>query len=231
MTYPRAWTRRRLIAATAGVGLSALAAPALADERQALVERAKLAVDSLREEANFRDGIASLLSRAHGAFVMPNKLRAGFFLGAEGGKGLLLAREQDGTWSAPAFYNYGSGSIGLQFGLSWSEVLLIILTRGGLEQFVEGQVKLGADLSLAVGPVGASIGGGTTLNLDADIVVYARTEGLFAGGAIEGTVISARDDDNTGYYGPDATARAIVMERRFDAAATYPLRQALGGVR
>jgi len=234
MTDPETqfFTRRHLLV---GGGASALAslAPthAFADDRQALVERSKLTVDAMRDHPNFKQPINDLLNRATGAFIMPNRLRAGFILGAEGGAGLLLGREPDGSWSAPAFYSYGSGSIGLQIGISWSEVLIIILTNGGMERFLRDNVKLGVDASIAVGPVGAGLSGASTLNLNADMVAYARSEGLFAGGSLEGTVISPRQDDNDAYYGPGATPRAIVLDRRFDAGATTPLRLALGGIR
>ena len=222
------FSRRLLL----GGGLATLiSAPAFADERQALVERAKLTVDAMREHPNFRQPINDFLNRAVGVFIMPNRLKAGFILGAEGGSGLLLGREPDGSWSAPAFYYYGSGSIGLQIGISWSEVLLIILTKGGMERLLSDQVKLGVDASIAVGPVGAGLSGGATRNLDADMVAYARSEGLFAGGSLEGTVIRPRQEDNESYYGPGATPRAIVLDRRFDAGATTPLRQSLGGIR
>jgi len=226
---PKTQLSRRLFL---GAGLTALTPSlAFADDRQALVERCKLTVDSMRDHPNFKQPINDLLNRATGAFIMPNRLRAGFVLGAEGGAGLLLGRESDGSWSAPAFYTYGSGSIGLQIGISWSEVLLIVLTKGGMERLLRDQVKLGAAASIAVGPIGVGLSGGSTSNLDADMVAYARSEGLFAGGALEGTVLRPRQDDNEAYYGPGATPRAIVLDRRFDAGATTPLRLALGGVR
>lgn len=229
---PMSFTRRRLMLGASLAALPTLASTrAFADERQALVDRCKLTVDAMRDHPNFKQPINDLLNRATGAFVMPNRLRAGFVLGAEGGAGLLLGREPDGSWSAPAFYSYGSGSVGLQIGISWSEVLIIILTTGGMERFLRDQVKLGVDASIAVGPVGAGLSGASTLNLNADMVAYARSEGLFAGGALEGTVIRPRQDDNDAYYGPGATPRAIVLDRRFDAGATTPLRQALGGIR
>ncbi len=234
MTDPRkAIVARRQVILGAGVVLAAAAAPsiAFADDRQALVDRAKLTVDSMRDHLNFKQPINDLLNRATGAFIMPNRLRAGFVVGAEGGAGVLLGREPDGTWSAPAFYTYGSGSVGLQIGISWSEVLIIILTKGGMERLLQDQVKLGIDASLAFGPEGVGLSGGMTRNLDADMVAYARSEGVFAGGALEGTILRPRQDDNEAYYGPGATPRAIVLERRFDAGATTPLRQALGGIR
>jgi lipid-binding SYLF domain-containing protein len=234
MTDPKApLASRRRILAGAGLALlpTLLPSKAFADDRQALIDRAKLTVDSLRDHPNFKKDINELLDRATGAFIMPNRLRAGFVLGAEGGAGVLLGRESDGSWSAPAFYTYGSGSVGLQIGISWSEVLIIILTKGGLERFVQDQFKLGVDGSIAFGPEGAGLSGGMTRNLRVDMVAYARTEGAFMGGALEGTVLRPRREDNEAYYGPGATPRAIVLDRTFDAGATTALRQALGGIR
>lgn len=215
--------------AAAAVLLLSLVAPAAANDQQEIVDRAKITVDLLRNEANFTKPIEDLLRRAKGVLIVPNLFRAGFVLGGEGGTGVLLVKDQDGSWSSPAFYGLGSGSIGLQIGAQSAEVMFIILTDGGLQKIMNNSVKVGADLSLAIGPIGAGIEGSTTMNLQADVVAYSKAVGLFGGVSIEGTVISVREEWNRAYYGEGATARSIVIDRRFDNPGSGALRFSLAG--
>jgi lipid-binding SYLF domain-containing protein len=207
--------------------LLALSGTARASDQQEIVDRAKVTVDVLRAESNFSQPIADLLRRAKGVLVVPNLFRAGFILGGEGGTGVLLVKGTDGSWSSPAFYGLGSGSIGLQIGAQSAEVMFIILTDGGLQKIMNNSVKVGADVSIAIGPVGAGIEGSTTANLRADIVAYSKAMGLFGGLSIEGTIISVREEWNRAYYGDGATARSIVIDRRFDSPGAGGLRFAL----
>lgn len=208
--------------------LFGLAHPARASDQQEIVDRAKVTVDLLRSEANFSQHISSLLQRARGVLIVPNLFRAGFVLGGEGGTGVLLVKGSDGSWSSPAFYGMGSGSVGLQIGVQSAEVMFIILTDGGLEKIMNNSVKVGADLSLAIGPVGAGLEGSTTANLRADIVAYSKAVGLFGGVSVEGSILTVREEWNRAYYGDGATARAIVIERRFDNPGSGALRFSLG---
>jgi lipid-binding SYLF domain-containing protein len=131
---------------------------------------------------------------------------------------VLCARGADGGWSAPAFYSIGSGSIGLQAGYEKSEVIFLVMTDKGLEQILKSQFKLGADASVAVGPKGGGIEAATTLAAGADIYSFARAKGAFLGASFEGSVISSRESRNKAYYGKPATARDIVVNRKFSSA-------------
>jgi len=211
------------------MALIALALPprAFANDQQELVDRAKLTVDRLRHDANLGKGVDDMLGRAKAVLIVPSLWRAGFFLGGSGGSGVLVAKGTDGSWSAPAFYGVGGGSIGFQIGAEMQELLLIILTDGGLNKVMDNQVKIGADLTFALGPVGAGLGGATTPNFGADMVAYSTSIGLYGGLNLEGGLIAVREEANRAYYGEGATAREIVFNRRFDNPGAADLRAAL----
>jgi lipid-binding SYLF domain-containing protein len=198
-----------------------------ADDPQELVDRAKVTVDRLRHDSNLGHPVDDLLGRAKGVLIVPALWRAGFFLGGSGGSGVLLAKGADGTWSAPAFYGIGGGSIGFQIGAEMQELMLIILTDGGLQKIMDNQVKIGGDVTFALGPVGAGVGGATTPNFGADMVAYSTSIGLYGGLNLEGGLIAVREEQNRAYYGEGATTREIVFNRRFDNPAAGLLRAAL----
>lgn len=212
------------------LGIMALTRPALANDQQELVDRAKITVDSLRNEENMKEPINSLLARAKGVMIFPNLFKAGFILGGEGGSGVLLIKGSDGSWSSPAFFGMGSGSIGLQIGAQSSEVMFIIMTDGGLRKILNNSMKLGADAGVAVGPIGAGIEAATTVNLRQDIYAYSKASGLYGGGTFEGSVLSPREEWNRAYYGNGATTRAITVDRQFENASANALKAALASV-
>lgn len=205
-----------------------IAAPAsAASDQQELVDRGKLVIDRLRRDDNMGKGVNSMLGRAKAVLIVPNLWRAGFFFGGSGGSAMLVAKGADGSWSAPAFYGIGGGSFGLQIGAEMQELLLFVLTDGGLAKLMDNQVKIGADLTFALGPIGAGLGGATTPNFGADLVAYSSSIGLYGGLNLEGGLIAVREEWNRGYYGDGATSREILFNRRFDNPGTADLRRAL----
>jgi SH3 domain-containing YSC84-like protein 1 len=202
-------------------------APAFASEQQELVDRGKLVVDRLRHDANLGKRVGDMLNRSKAVLIVPNLWRAGFFFGGSGGSGLLVAKGADGSWSAPAFYGVGGGSFGLQIGAEMQELMLFVLTDGGLAKLMDNQVKIGADLTFAVGPVGAGMGGATTPNFGADLVAISSSIGLYGGLNLEGGLIAVREEWNRAYYGEGATSREIIFNRRFDNPGAADLRGAL----
>jgi lipid-binding SYLF domain-containing protein len=209
-----------------------LALPGLARaqaEQQALVDRATLAVQELLTDgdpAAVRD-LRSMLRRARAVMVCPRVFRAGFIFGGEGGACVLVARDGAGSWSSPAFYGLGSGSFGLQIGVQDAQVLMLIMNDRALGAVMDSQFKLGADASVAVATVGAGIEGSTTAAVGADIVTFARSRGLFAGLALEGSIMSARSESNQTYYGRSVGARQIVIDMAVHNPGADPLRGAL----
>jgi SH3 domain-containing YSC84-like protein 1 len=205
-------------------------APVLAaGEEQALVDRARTTLDSMKADPNMAD-FRNLLSRARGVLVVPQLVRAGFFFGAEGGEGVLLGRDARGQWSYPAFYTVAAGSFGLQIGAEMSEVVLLVMTDGGMQRLMEDKVTLGGDLSVAVGPVGAGVEARTTTNVGADIYAFARSKGIFGGLTVKGGGVIPANDANAAYYGRPLTPRQIVIEHRSGNPGAETLRRSLAGL-
>ncbi len=147
------------------------------------------------------------LGRAQGLFIVPKLGRGGFIIGGSGGRGLLLGRDsKSGRWSEPAFYTMGSASIGLQIGGEQSEVILMIMSNRGLDAMLSTKVQLGADMSVAAGPVGTGTRAAT-----ADVLSFARSKGAFAGLTVEGSIIAPDDARNTAYYGKAVSPLDILV--------------------
>jgi lipid-binding SYLF domain-containing protein len=142
-----------------------------------------------------------LLQRAQGIAIIPDVIKVGLGLGGRGGRGVLLVRTPDGGWSNPSFITLAGGSFGWQAGVQASDIVLVFTTRKGVEGITGGKFTLGADASVAVGPVGRQVSGATDVTLDAEVYSYSRAEGLFGGIAIDGTVISIDHRANAAFYG------------------------------
>ncbi len=213
------------IALAAVVGFDA---PASATEEQVLVDKARLAVDALRGDTKF-EAFPRLLAEAKAVLIVPALIKVGFIFGGEGGAGVLLVRDtKTGHWSQPAFYSMFAGSIGLQIGAQVAEVAFVIMTDGGIEKLMSGKITLGADASIAAGPVGAGVEAGTTLNIDADIYAFSHAKGAYGGVSFEGAVVAQDDDANEAYYGEAVSARAIVLYGEVRNPDADALRAALG---
>ena len=152
----------------------------------------------------FRDNI----SEARAVLIVPTMVKAGFIIGGSGGGGVLIARDSEtGLWRGPAFYSLGAGSIGLQIGIEAAELVLVVMTESGLDSLLSTSFKLGADASVAAGPVGA----GTGAKITTDIVSFARSKGVFLGVALDGALIRSRDDRNEAYYGRAASPADVLI--------------------
>ncbi len=143
--------------------------------------------------------------------IFPSILKAGFFVGGEGGNGLLMARTPEGGWSAPAFYTLGAGSFGIQFGAQSTEVILVIRNQGALDAILKDQAKIGADAGVTAGFYGLGAEASTTTNFGADVLAFANSKiGAFAGASVEGAVMARRQDINEAVYGQGKTPKDIV---------------------
>ena len=201
--------------------------PARADsDAEALVEKARLTFLDLYNDPNYTQ-LKRHMKLAKAALIIPNQLKGAFIVGAQGGSGVLIAKDQNGAWGYPGFYTIGAGSLGFQIGFQNSSAVLVILTERGLDAVIENQVKLGVDVSVAMGPVGQGLSGATTTAAGADIAAFARTEGLFAGGSLEGALLVKRDDWNADFYGQGLTPRDIVLGNKYSNPKADALRQAL----
>ncbi|HEY2134078.1 MAG TPA: lipid-binding SYLF domain-containing protein [Acetobacteraceae bacterium] len=194
-------------------------------EQQALVDRATLTV---QEMLSGQGGIDArrMLRNARGALICPRVFKAGFILGGQGGNCILVGRA-NGSWSGPAFYGMGSGSVGLQIGIQDAEVIFMVMTDRGLQALLDSQFKLGADATVAVATIGGGVGGGTTAALRADVVAFYQARGLFAGLSLDGSMISARSDWNQAYYGQPMGAQNIVIGMSGQNPGAQPLQEML----
>lgn len=215
--------------ALGAVTVNALPAPAQQSAQQELLDRAVVALGAVRKDVRLGAAMERALARAKGVIIVPELVKGGFIIGGEGGNGVMLARLADGSWSGPTFVTMGAASIGFQIGGSISEVVFTIMTEEGLEAVLVNKVKLGADAGLAVGPVGANVEAAITTAGGADIFSYAVSQGLFAGGAFEGAVISQRHSSNRAFYGADYLPRRILTDGTIASPGADALRASLGG--
>jgi lipid-binding SYLF domain-containing protein len=158
-----------------------------------------------------------LLERAHAVAVIPAVIKVGLGIGGRRGKGVLVVRKDSGAWSNPIFVNLTGGSFGFQVGVQSTDVVLVFTSRQSIEGIVGGKVTLGADASVAAGPVGRQSSAATDIGLTAQVYSYSRASGLFAGVALDGSALTIDHRSNEAYYSrPGVLASDII---RSDAPA------------
>jgi lipid-binding SYLF domain-containing protein len=158
---------------------------------------------------------AAMLQKAEGVAIFPNMIKGGFILGVNYGKGVLHVRNPDRTWSPPVMVTMGGGSVGFQVGVQSADILLVFATPRSLNGVLQGQkVTLGADASVAAGPVGVQANAGTDAKLGAEIYSYARSRGLFMGVSLGGADLSVDNNANSVLYGRFGVTPADVFQNR-----------------
>ncbi len=167
-----------------------------------------------------------LLEKAEAVAVFPGLIKAAFIVGGQGGSGVISRREPQG-WSAPVFFHAGGGSVGLQFGATSTDLVLLFMNDDALKNLLEDRFEIGGEASAAAGPVGRTASASTDAQLQAGILSYSRSKGLFAGVNIKGVVISPDDDDNRAVYGKKArdiltSAQSIEMRRLPAGVRIFP---------
>jgi lipid-binding SYLF domain-containing protein len=167
-----------------------------------------------------------LLDRAEAVAVFPGVLKAGFVVGGRGGSG-LISRRVTGGWSAPAFFKLGGASVGLQIGASKTDFVLLFMNEDAVRGLLEDKFEMGGEASAAAGPVGRAASATTNLTLDAGILSYSRSKGLFAGLELKGAVINPDNNLNEALYGLKArdllTGRnKVEMAEVFSGVIVFP---------
>jgi lipid-binding SYLF domain-containing protein len=191
--------------------------------QQQLVDKARLTLEAFAADPDLKEPLRELGPQARALFIVPQFVRGAFIFGGAGGSGVLLVRdERTGKWGQPVFYNIGSASFGLQVGADVSEIVLVVRTRKGVEEFYRSDFKLGGNVGMAVGPVGT---GASVHGIAADIISYARKKGVFAGIALGGAVVTVSDDSNAAYYGRPVRPVEIIMKGDVSNATSLPLRE------
>lgn len=206
---------------TIGLALAA-AFPAAAQGQGRLkdsVSQSKKAAQVFREIMATPDQAIprELLGRAQCVAVFPSVIKGGFIVGARYGRGVASCRTAHG-WSAPAFFALEGGSFGLQIGAQATDLVMLFMNEEGMKSLLSDKFEVGADASVAAGPVGRQVGAGTDLKLDAQILSYSRSRGVFAGLELKGAVIKPDKGDLTDAYGSGVTTREILREGSLKAA-------------
>jgi lipid-binding SYLF domain-containing protein len=160
-----------------------------------------------------------LLSRAYGIAIVPDVIKIGLTpVGGRHGNGVLVTRDKlTGPWSNPVFVSLTGGNVGFMIGAQSSDILLVFTTKTGIEGIAGGKLTLGTDASVAIGPVGRSGSASTDINFDSEIYSYARSRGLFAGAALDGSVITIDKKADASYYGKHGITATEILSAQSPA--------------
>jgi SH3 domain-containing YSC84-like protein 1 len=214
---------KRWIFALAGMLALAPLSFAGAQDKTKQEERLQNADEVMHEILNVPDGIPrDLLDKARCVIVMPSVLKAAFILGGSYGRGVMVCRtgkDFSGPWGAPAMYALEGGSIGFQAGGQATDYVFLVMNDRGLNSLMHSKVKLGADASIAAGPVGRSAAADTDAYMRSEILSYSRARGVFAGISLEGSTLRSDNEANRALYGHSVTAAQIIKESEVQAPA------------
>jgi len=226
--------RFRFVSLTAACVAMIGAAVAAADISTGEIKRlddATTVVRALRDQPD--KGIPEKLwQNAACVVIIPNLKKAALGIGGEYGKGVMSCRTGE-KWSAPLFMQLAKGSWGAQIGAAEIDLVLLVMNRNGAEKLLKNKVSLGADASVAAGPVGRAAAAATDAQLSAEIVSYSRTRGVFAGVDLSGGTLGPDKDSNTDVYGANAdpiamTSGSVKAPAQAQALLTELSRQAVG---
>jgi SH3 domain-containing YSC84-like protein 1 len=199
-----------VVASSLAMALIAPVTFAQKDEQKRLEEAGRV----MQEILNVPDDIPrDLLNRARCVVVLPSVVKGAFMVGASYGRGAMVCRSganYDGPWGAPDMMALEGVSFGLQAGGQATDFVLLVMNRSGINSLLKSKVKLGADATVAAGPVGRAAEADTDAFMRAEILTYSRSRGIFAGVSLEGATLHSDDDANTALYGHDVSARRII---------------------
>ncbi|MGA9768442.1 MAG: lipid-binding SYLF domain-containing protein [Blastocatellia bacterium] len=170
-----------------------------------------------------------LLDKAECIAIVPGLKKGALGFGGKYGKGVVMCRNSNRRgWTAPLFMAVEGGSVGFQIGFSQTDVVLLMMNRKGIDKLIGDKFTLGADASVAAGPVGRNATAQTNVRLDAEILGYSRSKGLFAGVSLEGATLRPDKDDNRDFYGKDVDPRSVLLDGSIEMPAeAQPLAAAL----
>jgi lipid-binding SYLF domain-containing protein len=202
-------TIRRLLSTAVAATMTTVALSAALSPAQG--KRVQQAADVLSaiHKVPDKDIPQELWNKSSCVMVVPDMKKAAFVVGGEYGKGLMSCRT-GGNWSAPVFMRVEKGSFGLQIGGQEIDLVLLIMNDTGVQKLLNNKVTLGAEVSVAAGPVGRDARAATDAQLDAEILSYSRAQGLFAGINLSGGAVRPDDDDNVALYGRNVSPKQIV---------------------
>lgn len=218
-------TRLITIVSAGLIALALAAAPAAAktkrEKAEGLIVKAADTVSYFASDSAY-EPLWETADDAKAMVIIPRSLRGGFIFGAAGGNAVMIARNEDGSWSEPTFFTIGSVSFGFQAGVEASETILLVMTKRGMEHLLSSTVKLGADLSLAAGPIGGGAKAQTV-----DVLAFSRSRGLYGGVSLEGALLKSRGSWNREYYGADVTPADIIYREKVASPQSSVLQNAV----
>jgi lipid-binding SYLF domain-containing protein len=204
-----------LAAAASGLVLPAIAARAQGAATSApgtdRIEQAIRALTEITQLSKPEEKLpASLLSKCEGIAIFPGVIKAAYGIGGQYGRGLVVLKSGANGWTSPVFVSLIGGSVGWQIGVEKADIILVFRTRKGIDNIVAGKLTLGAGASISAGPLGRSAEAATDLSLEAEILSYSKSKGLFAGISLKGATIQVDRDANSAFYGRgDVTPQEI----------------------
>jgi lipid-binding SYLF domain-containing protein len=154
-----------------------------------------------------------LMARAYGIAVIPNVVKVAAVVGGRRGSGAMVVRDANGRFTDPIMVSITGGNVGWQIGVQSTDIVLVFTSRQGIEGITDGKLTLGADASVAAGPVGRAASAGTDQTFSAEVYSYSRNRGLFAGISLDGSIISIDSKSNKGLYGKSAPAADIIARK------------------
>jgi lipid-binding SYLF domain-containing protein len=219
---------KRILAVTILIAIASLTA--IASDRDDDVNRTQKAAQVFKEIMNTPDqGIPSnLLESAKCIAIIPGDKKFAFVFGGSYGRGLATCRTGH-SWSAPMFVAIDSGSVGYQIGGSSTDIVMLFMNDHALQSLMSDKFKLGADASVAAGPVGRNAAAGTDLKLNAEILSYSRSKGIFAGVSLDGAVMQADKSGDKAMYGDGVNRHEILDGKVAVPASARALVEELGG--
>ena len=202
------------------VGQIALGQESVPEKMKDAADEAAKAAETLGEIMGIPEKAIpkNVLDDAHCVAVFPSTIKGGFIIGAQKGDGVVSCRTPQG-WSAPAYLDMSGGSIGAQIGGQSTDYVLLFMNRDGVDRLLTNKFSLGGEVSVAAGPVGREAGASTDWKLNAQILSYSRSKGLFAGAALKGVSISTDDSDMKDVYGENISVKEVLRDNKVTAPA------------
>lgn len=184
-----------------------------ADKSRMIVDKSRIVIEEMILNIEKEKAIPiDLIKNCAGLAIIPGMFKGALIIGGSYGKGIVLKHEK-GTWSGPAFFSIGAGSLGLQLGGQSVDLILVILGKQTMNSFLKTKFKLGADIAAAVGPLGAQATAATEIFLKGGIYSYSRTKGAFIGLSVEGAGIATQEEMNKAYYNAPYSTADILSDK------------------
>ncbi len=209
------------------LGCVTITLPLIAGDKEKLNERLEDCGTVMKEILGMPDSIPKdLMDKSVCVMVIPAVKKGAFIFGASYGRGAITCRGGDdfsGPWSAPAFFKLLAGNVGFQIGGQETDFVLLVMNDGGVKAILKGKVKLGADASVALGPMGRTADAQTNGMMQAEVLSYSRARGVFAGVALEGANLEEDNEANKAVYGSEFSAMDIVRRGKVKSPASAQL--------